>query len=880
MSAVDLDAAVPPRTRRSVDVPGGLVVGILLAIALYALDPDGALGELGFLVTYAGAATLAWVGVARHPADRRGPWACVAAGVTVTMVGDLLHEVVLGAPDGATISDGLWVAAYLALLVGLLRLEPLGGTGSGIDVDAVIDSLVALVVGVLVAWELALSRLVVDAGSSALDRVVAGTYPLLDVVLLAVVVRLLLRGDRSRPIVLVSAGSLVLLVADLAFATSGDGAFGTGLTIAWMAALLMLAASTLPGGAGPGAEPNARLRMWLVLAPLAVPIGLLVRGGMSHDHPNTGLVLAGTVALLGLAAVRAQRLLTAVEEARSAVQAREHRYRAMAANASDAVCVTDADGVVRWGGESLARLLGADTERMAGASASDEALLVDVPAVQRLHARVRDAPGVVLTQDVEVRAPDGSHRWWEVHVVNLLTDPVVAGIVANIRDVTERRHTEDELRARAFHDAVTGLANRALLRDRGEHAFRRAARRGTDPAVVHLQLDGLRLRGDQLGPDGGDRLLRQVAERLLSAVRSEDTVARVGDHELAVLIEENHAQTAEAATTADRIAQVLSTPLELDGQQVPLTVRIGLAVGDAGTTIDDLLRHAAIALDKAAEAGAPVVAYRAEMGAEADERAAARASLPHAIERGQLELRFEPVVRLADGTVIGFETHLWWCHPELGMLPAARFLPLAEDGDLAPAIGRWVLAEACAAAATWPPRSDGSTSTVGVHLASRHQASGALVPDVREALDRAGLDPSTLVLEVAEPDLIADADHAADRLGALAALGVRIAIDDFGTGSSSLAHLRRLPIEIMKVDRTFVETIDPDAEDAPAIVRGLVDLGTTLGLEIVAEGVADPAQRDALRRAGCPLGQGPLFSPPVTASEAALLVGERLAPAG
>ncbi|QYG91861.1 EAL domain-containing protein [Iamia sp. SCSIO 61187] len=847
---------------------------MVAAILLYAVDADGPLGEVGYLLTYAAGAALAWVGVARHPPGRRSPWTYVAAAATITMVGDLVYEVVLGAPAGATISDPLWIAAYGTLTVGLLQPVPLRSPWDEADADALIDSLVALIVGIVVAWEIAISDLLARPEGEPLDQIVAAVYPFLDVVLLAVAVRLLLRGDRSRPVVLASVGTLVLLVADLTFAATAEGMADTRVVLAWMAALLLLSSSTLPSDRRYKGNPSGRVRMWLVLAPVGVPVSFLLWGQVTHDHPNTWLTPISVVALLGLAAIRAQRLLRAVEEARAAIEAREHRFRALAANAADAVCIANARGELIWGEDNLARLLGVEPEQVRGATAADEDLLVDPPAVQMLLGRANDAPGVVFSQEIEVRRPDGTHRWWEASVVSLLDDVVVDGVVANLRDVTERRRIEDELRDRAFHDATTGLANRALLRDRVEQALRRGARRGTGPAVLHLHLDGFRPLVDQQGHEAGDRLLRQVADRLRTTVRSEDSIARVGIHELAVLIEENHAGTDQAATTAERIIQVLSTPLAVDGREVTVTTSVGLAVGDVAATVDDLLRNADIALERAKGAGEACVAvYEEAMGAEVAERTVIRATLPHAVARDQLDLLYEPVVRLADGTVMGFEARPRWRHPDLGVIPADRFLPLLEESDTAPAIGRWMLDAACIAGAAWPSSGPGGVvPDVGVHLPARHLLSEGITDDVRRALDISGLHAPSLVLEVTESALTSDAGRAAERLDALTALGVRVAVDDFGAGSSSLAHLRQLAVHILKVDHAFIDTIDEGSEDVPPIVRALLDLAATLGLAVVAEGLTHVAQRDGLRRAGCAMAQGPLFSSAVAVEDTARLV--------
>jgi diguanylate cyclase (GGDEF)-like protein len=377
---------------------------------------------------------------------------------------------------------------------------------------------------------------------------------------------------------------------------------------------------------------------------------------------------------------------------------------------------------------------------------------------------------------------------------------------------------------------------------------------------------------DRFGHAAGDALLREVAGRLAHVVRSGDTVARLGGDELAVLIEEHHLGADEAGTTAERILQALSVPVELEGQLIAVTASIGVAVGDGSSTAGSLLRDADIAMYRAKAAGkAQVVVYDSAMGAEAGEVARLQSDLASAAERDQLYLLYQPVIDLADDRVVGFEALVRWRHPELGVLAPDRFIPLAEETGLIVPLGRWVLEAACRTAARWVAAGHPDL-TVAVNLSGRQIASDDVVDHVRGALAGSGLAPRNLVLEMTETALVADAAAAARRLQALRGLGVRLAVDDFGTGYSSLSYLRQFPIDILKIDRSFVETITEDAQ-IPPIVRGLLDLGHTLDLEIVAEGIERDVQRSWLRDARCDLGQGFLFARPLPEDEAdALLV--------
>jgi len=381
-------------------------------------------------------------------------------------------------------------------------------------------------------------------------------------------------------------------------------------------------------------------------------------------------------------------------------------------------------------------------------------------------------------------------------------------------------------------------------------------------------VDGFRSVNDRFGHDAGDEVLREIARRLRDTVRSGDTVGRLGGDEFAVLIEDNHAYADEARTTAERILQALSIPVELHGQLFVASASIGVAVGDATAGADDLLRNADIAMHRAKAAGrARVVVYDPDMGTAAGEALRLEADLAAAVDEEQFVVMYQPVVELARGHIVGFEALVRWRHPDLGLLGPDRFIPLAEETGLIVPLGRWVLGTACDAAVRWRDRGpDGVPLTMAVNLSARQLASDGIVADVRTALDRAGLDAGCLVLEMTETSLVADPTEAARRLRRLHDLGVRLAVDDFGTGYSSLSYLRQFPVDILKIDRSFVETIT-DRDAVPPIVRGLIDLGRTLDLEIVAEGIEREEQREGLRHRGCDLGQGYLFARPLPEPE-------------
>jgi diguanylate cyclase (GGDEF)-like protein len=464
-----------------------------------------------------------------------------------------------------------------------------------------------------------------------------------------------------------------------------------------------------------------------------------------------------------------------------------------------------------------------------------------------------------------LRHRDGRWLQFEVLHTNLLDDEHVRGIVLNSRDVSERKAFEEQLAHQAFHDSLTMLANRALFADRVEHALARASSEQSGLAVVFGDLDDFKTINDSLGHGAGDRVLIEVARRLAATVRPTDTAARFGGDEFAVLLE-RVGDDAEATEVAERILEAFAAPIQLEETEVFVRTSIGIAIvrGDTGTTPADLLRNADVAMYIAKRDGkGGYRVFEESMHAEALERLELRADLQRAIDSDQFELAYQPVVRLGDMIVSGVEALLRWRHPTRGVIAPSQFIPAAEDMGLIVPIGQWVLREAFAQAVqlqrTFP--SD-PPLTMAVNLSPRQLNQGDIVGDVRRAIRDSGIDPSTLVLEITESLMMADADLAILRLEEMKALGVRLAMDDFGTGYSSLSNLGRFPVDILKMDRSFLES-GAEAADA-GLAAAVVALGETLDLQVVAEGIELTSQMSSLRDLGCELGQGFLFARPMS----------------
>ena len=443
----------------------------------------------------------------------------------------------------------------------------------------------------------------------------------------------------------------------------------------------------------------------------------------------------------------------------------------------------------------------------------------------------------------------------------------------NQRDVTERRALEDQLRHQALHDPLTGLPNRVLLMDRLEHALERADRREGRVAVCFMDLDDSKVVNDSLGHEAGDRLLVALAGRLEGSLRREDTLARFGGDEFVVLIED--ASDASRATgVADRIVDALREPFVVEGREVFATLSMGIVLADSPRERpEDLLRKADIAMYRAKEKDkAGYAVFDPSMNARVVERMESEGDLRRALRLGEFTVHYQPKVLLETGAIVGVEALARWVHPERGLVPPAGFIAQAEESGLIVPIGRWVLEEACRQAREWqtlhpidPPL------VVCVNISGRQLRYPGLVQDVARVLRESRLEPGSLDLEITENVLIESAQNGLP-VERLRRLGAKMIIDDFGTGYSSLSYLKRMPADLLKIDRSFVEGLGSDPKDE-GIVSSVIDLARVLGMETIAEGVESVEQAERLRELGCRFAQGYLFSKPMAAEE----MGELLA---
>jgi diguanylate cyclase (GGDEF)-like protein/PAS domain S-box-containing protein len=545
---------------------------------------------------------------------------------------------------------------------------------------------------------------------------------------------------------------------------------------------------------------------------------------------------------------------------RKAARIVEDRYASLIANASDVIMIVAGDGMVRFVSPACERTLGLKPEALVGRNLNDLWSGEDREKLRAFLAEVAAAPTGTVGP-VELRIERGNRR----HVIesvgsNLSQDPAVQGLALNFRDISERKALEEQLRQLAFHDPLTLLANRNLFRDRVQHALTLAQRGQSSVAVMFLDLDNFKNINDSLGHDAGDRLLQAVAQRIVKTTRSSDTVARLGGDEFAVLVE-GIATITEVQRLADALIATLDVPFPLNGMEVRVGASIGVAFSARESGTETLLSNADIAMYHAKAAGKNRhVTFQTQMQDMLQERLRLEADIGRAFSREEFFLEYQPIVDLGTRSLLGVEALVRWRHPEAGVLPPARFIHVVEECGQIDKLGRWVLRRACQDLCNWRGAIAGASGLrLAVNISGQHLQHGELVHDVAQALHESGFEAENLVIELTESTIMYNTDANLERFHRLKALGVRLAIDDFGTGYSSLSYLHRFPIDILKIDRSFVSRLT-NSDNGPELASAVITLGETLGLDTVAEGIEMEPQVAALLALGCVAGQGFLFA--------------------
>jgi diguanylate cyclase (GGDEF)-like protein/PAS domain S-box-containing protein len=853
------------------------VVSALLAL-WYASGPDsltrlGLTGLLGF-----GSAAAVLVGARMHRVSRPLPWVLVAGGLATFALGDAIslgHEVATGTEAPSPYySDAASLSCYVFLVAALMLLVRMR---CGADSTSLIDaSILTTGLGLPVWVLLVLPNLRSDELSLA-AQLCAVAYPLADIAVIAVLSRLWWApGGRPVSFLLLVTGCLPLLLCDvihgievLSGHSTGSWAEGFCLLfyVCWGTAALhpSMASLTEPSGAAEATLGRSRV-VGLALAGLIAPAVLLAQDSLT-GRVDAAPIAVASVLLFVFVLARVAGLVSSLAESDSRQRSAAH-FQALVQSGSDLITLVDDGGTVTYQSPSIEKVLGIRTESVVGSPLRD---LLHPDDASRLLTHLEAARAGSGSGVLEVRMRNGAGGWqWVEALGNTIVDDLLGtGVVLTSRDVSERKTLEDQLTRQAYHDPLTGLANRRLFADRVAAALRS---RGDQPIVVmFVDLDDFKTVNDSLGHAAGDRLLVEVARRLVGAVRSGDSVARLGGDEFAVLLEtEVEPDTAERI--AARLIEVLREPLMLAETEVVAQASIGVASASPGDQPDELLRNADLAMYMAKGSGkSRYEIYQPAMHAATVGRLELVADLRRALHRGEFRLHYQPTVSLTSGGVSGIEALVRWQHPDRGLVSPAEFIPIAEETGIIVPLSRWILGEACREAVRLP-RPDGQPAiSVAVNISPRHLADPGVVDDVALALAESGLDPARLVIEITESGLVGDSEDTIATMEALKRLGVRLAVDDFGTGYSSLAYLRRFPIDMLKVDKCFVDGLGSGGESG-ALVRAILQLAASMHMTTVAEGIEMQDQLTELSLLGCDLGQGFLLSRPVPADELAALL--------
>jgi diguanylate cyclase (GGDEF)-like protein/PAS domain S-box-containing protein len=825
-----------------------------------------------------GAAVLAAMAAhsAQDPSARRA-WHLLAASLTVYAIGNLLNSVywLFGHDPFPSIGDIFFIAFYPLVFAAILTVIRAGAVRVPWGRLALDSTILMLGFGAFF-WFFVIRPTAAAHGSpDVLKYILSQTYIALNCLMVLAFGVLLLNSGAGplarRTLMLMTLGFSTMFLADIVWAmskVSGDylpGGLSDGIYLSCYAWLVASAREQLRGPPPMNTEASAFGNAVIQGLPyVAMLVSFLVLVYFESDEvgkPTT--VMTVIIFVLTLLVMMRQGVILrdeALLRERRAAGLVEARYASLIKNSSDVIMITDVQGRLRFVSPSAERTFSMHPDVLVGSNLFKLCSEGDRDRLAVFLGEVAVTYGRAVGP-IEVTVGSGSRRYTlECVGSNLLDDPAVGGLAINFRDVSERKALEEQLRQLAFHDPLTLLANRSLFRNRVQHALALAQRSRQQVAVIFLDLDNFKNVNDSLGHDAGDRLLQTAAQRLVMCTRAADTVARLGGDEFAILLEAI-VNPADIEQIAGTIIDSFKQPLPLDGNDIFVSASIGLAFSQEGDDTEQLLRNADIAMYSAKATGkGRYVVFQPRMQEQLRERLRLAEDIDRALKKKEFFIEFQPVIDLKTRELLGVEALVRWQHPVQGLVMPGQFIPAAEESGQIVELGRWVLAEACTSVRGWRDSiASGNGLRVAVNISGRHLQHADLVSDVRNALEVSGLEPENLVIELTESTIMQNTEVNLARFRELKALGVRLAIDDFGTGYSSLSYLHRFPIDILKIDRSFVSRLT-ETGDGPELARAVVMLGATLGLETIAEGIEQEDQVAELLELGCVAGQGFLFA--------------------